>query len=64
MEDILKLLSQGFEAGQKSIDENENRFKVKTGASVVIILKMSKDLRFFSEILTNRKSKPVFRHIS
>lgn len=33
MEDILKLLSQGFDVGQKSIDENEVRFKVRTSAS-------------------------------
>lgn len=64
MEDILKLLSQGFEAGQKSIDENENRFKVKTGASMKYFPKMFKDLRFFSEFHINRKSKRVFRLIS
>lgn len=46
MEDILKLLSQGFEAGQKSIDENENRFKVKTGASVKYFLKCLRTLAF------------------
>lgn len=60
MEDILKLLSQGFDVGQKSIDENEVRFKVRTSASA--FNPEYKNL-LFVEFRNNRKSKPVFRPI-